>query len=136
MMSQTAPQKRYGLFSLAIFLLLLGGAFFFVGFGSFVIRTLGALACIASVYLVRISNVRDRPYSVIGSGQIAGLTRRPGRLTWSIGVLSVLLAGASFLYLYNDARHGYHEVLPVYVFAGTALACALVWSYLVSTFFQ
>jgi len=135
-MSQTAPQKRYGLFSLAIFLLLLGGAFFFLGFGNFVIRSLGLLACIASVSLIRISDVRDRPFSVLGSGQVAGSRRGPGRLTWSIGVLSLLLAGASFLYLYNDALHGYHELLPVYVFAGTALACTLVWSYLVSRFFQ
>ena len=135
-MSQTAPQKRYGLFSLAILLLLLGGAFFFVGSGAFVFRFLGALACIASIYLIRISNVRDRPFSVVGSVQISGSTPRPGRLTWSIGVLSVLLAGASFLYLYNDALHGYHELLPVYVFAGTAFACALVCSYLVSRFFQ
>ena len=136
MMSQTAPQKRYGLFSLAILLLLLGGASFFIGSRTFVIRSLGALACIASVYLVRISNVRDRPFSVVGSSQVAGSTRRPGRLTWSIGVVSLLLAGASFLYLYNDALHGYHEALPVYVFAGTALACALVWSYLVSRLLQ
>jgi hypothetical protein len=81
------------------------------------------------------SNVRNRPFSVVG-GQIAGSTRLPGRLTWSIGVLSLILAGAAFLYLYNDALHGYHELLPVYVFAGTALACTLVWSYLVSRFFQ
>jgi hypothetical protein len=134
-MSQGAPQKRYGLFSLAILLLLLGGASLFLGSRTFVIRSLGALACIASVYLIRMSNVRARPFSVV-SGQIAGSTRLPGRLTWSIGAVSLLLAGASFLYLYNDALHGYQEVLPVYVFAGTALACALVWSYLVSRFFQ
>lgn len=135
-MFQAAPQKRYGLFSLAIFLLLLGGAFIFWGIGNFVIRSLGLLACVASASLVRISNVRDRPFSGLGGGQVAGSTARPGRLTWFIGVLSVLLTGASFLYLYNDALHGYHELLPVYVFAGTAFACTLVWSYLVSRFFQ
>ena len=51
---------------------------------------------------------------------------------WTVGVALLLLAGASFFYLYQDALHGYQEALPVYVFAGVGLACALVWSYLVS----
>jgi hypothetical protein len=51
---------------------------------------------------------------------------------WIIGAALLLLTGVSFFYLYQDALHGYHEALPVYVFAGVGLACALVWSYLVS----
>ncbi|MFZ1974392.1 MAG: hypothetical protein WAU89_16225 [Candidatus Acidiferrales bacterium] len=38
----------------------------------------------------------------------------------------------SYLYLYHDAIHGYHEALPVYVFAGVGLACTIVWAYLVA----
>jgi len=54
------------------------------------------------------------------------------RVMWFVGIALLLLTGVSFLYLYNDALHGYHEALPVYLFAAVGLACALVWSYLVS----
>ncbi len=61
-----------------------------------------------------------------------GAARPPGRLLWVVSIALLVLAVAAFLYLYEDALHGYHDVLPVYVFAGVGVACAVVWSYLVA----
>jgi hypothetical protein len=123
--SQTTPRKRYGLYSLAILFLVLGGACFIAGYRSFAIRSLGLVALMVSAYFVRISKFHASPVPVIRE-------KGPGRLAWTIGIALVPAAGMSYLYLYNDAIHGYHEALPVYVFAGVALACAIVWAYLVA----
>ena len=127
-----SPPKKYSLFVLAILLLLLGGAALFLGARNFAIRAAGVVACIVSVYLVRISHVHAGPAVSTEADQGADIKgkKRPGRLIWMVGAAFLLLAGGSFLYLYQDAVHGYHEVLPIYIFAGVGLACALVWSYL------
>lgn len=125
--SEKTPRKSYSLFALAILLLMSGGVALFIGSGHLAIRSFGLVACIASVYLVRISNIHARP-----ALPDSRATELPGRLIWIIGVASLVLLGASFLYLYSDALHGYHEILPVYVFAGAGIACAIVWSYLAS----
>jgi len=134
MRDQEATRKRYGLFALAIVLLLLGGAALFLGAHNLAIRAVGIVGCVISVYLVRISNVHTRPTApVVPYQRTCTETKKgPGRLMWILGVVLLLLAGASFLYLYQDALHGYQEALPVYVFAGVGLACAIVWSYLIS----
>lgn len=134
MTTQEATRKRYSLFVLAIVLLLLGGAALFLGAHNFAIRTVGVVGCIVSVYLVRISNVHTRSTATPVPDQRTGTEAKkgPGRLMWMAGVVLLLLAVASFFYLYQDALHGYQEALPVYVFAGVGLACALVWSYLIS----
>jgi hypothetical protein len=126
-MSQTAPQKRYGLYSLAILFLVLACVGIIAGYRSFAIRSLGLVALMISGYFVRISKLHASPLEAYSKGG-----KGPGRLAWAIGVALVPAAGMSYLYLYNDAIHGYHEALPVYVFAGVALACATVWAYLVA----
>ena len=134
MTAQKATPKRYSLFVLAIALLLLAGAAMYLGSHDFTIRTVGLVACAVSIYLVRISNVHTRPIAITAPDQRAGTEggKGPGRRLWMVSVVLLLMAGASYSSLYQDARHGGHEVLPVYVFAGVALACALVWSYLIT----
>jgi len=56
-MAQTGRQKRYGVFALAVLLLLIGGAGLYLGRHNFAIRALGIGALLVSVRLVRISNV-------------------------------------------------------------------------------
>ena len=133
-MSKTAPQKRYGLYSLAILFLVLSFVGLIAGNRSFAIRSLGLVALIVSAYFVRISKVHGPPALAIRTDLEADSKgeKGPGRLAWAIGIALVPAAGTSYLYLYNDAIHGYHEALPVYVFAGVALACATVWAYLVA----
>ncbi len=125
-MSQKIPRKRYGLFVLAILMLLSGGVAFAMGSNSFTVRTLGALACMASVYLVRISNVHTRSVSVLTSDSKA--TKRPGLLMWSIGAVLLGAAVVSYLYVYT-----HREIPALYAFAGVAAVCILFWSYLIST---
>jgi hypothetical protein len=57
------------------------------------------------------------------------------RATCSTLMAAVFLLAAwgfSFLYLYRDAVHGYQQILPVYLFAGFGLGCAVLWPYLIS----
>lgn len=132
MISQKAPQKRQGLFVLAILLLLSGGAAVFVGFHNSTIRSLGVVAIMASMYLVRISRVHDRSVLPIASGQEVDFnaTESPGRLAWAAGIGLLLLLGVSYLLMYIDALHGGHTAWPVYLFAAVGLACACAWGYI------
>jgi hypothetical protein len=134
MTAQQTTRKRYSLFVLAILLLLLSGVALFLGAHNFAIRAVGLVGCIVSVYLIRMSKVHAGPTTAIAADQHADAKakNRPGRPIWIVGVALLLLAGGSLLYLYQDALHGYHEALPVYLFAGVGLTCTVVWSYLIS----
>ena len=130
----TTNYRSYGVFSLAILLLILGGAAIYLGSHDFSIRSLGLVACLASAHLIRTWRVRGRKSSalVIDRSMGPGAETGPARSVWIIGAALVPVAVLSYLYLYQDAQNGYHEVLPVYVFAGVAIICAGVWSYLAS----
>lgn len=109
-------------------MLLLGGVALYFGSHNPAIRSLAVVAILTSVYLVRMSR-RSDPFA--GGGQRdSRATGRPGRWLWIVSLALLLLAAASLINLYNDALHGGHEVWPVGMFAGVALACAVVWSYL------
>ena len=120
--------KTYGLRIASFLLLLLGGAALYLGHHNPAIGSLAGIAIVASVYLGRISR-RSDPFA--GGGlRDSRATVRPGRWLWIVSLALLLLAAASLINLYSDALHGGHEVWPVDVFAGIALACAIVWSYL------
>jgi hypothetical protein len=135
--SQKAARKRYGLFVLAILLLLLGGVGIYVGSYNYPIRALGVMAIIASAYLVQISHVHDRSGLPEANGRRTDLrtTRGPGPLLWMVSLALVPLLGAAFFLLHIDAVNGGHEAWPADVFAGVGLACAIVWGYLVAKIF-
>ncbi|MFZ0521969.1 MAG: hypothetical protein WAL95_13160 [Candidatus Acidiferrales bacterium] len=86
----------------------------------------------ASAYFVRISKVYASAAIRTDLEADSKEEKGPGRLAWAIGIALVPAAGMSYLYLYHDAIHGYHEALPVYMFAGVGLACTIVWAYLVA----
>jgi hypothetical protein len=139
MPAMSAPQqdvrrKRYGLYALAILLLLIAGAALFVGMNNFGVRCLGLVAIIASGYLIRISNVRARPSLPMTSGDAkdSKAGKKGTRLMWIIGAALVPVAGASLFYLYQAGLNGSRDTLPAYIFAGVAVICTVVWSYLVS----
>jgi hypothetical protein len=133
-MSPTAPQKKYGLFSVAVLLLLCGGAALFLAPHGYTIRSVGVVAVMVSAYLVRISHVHTRSTLSAAAGPEGTFNtqKRPGRIAWVVGLALLPTLAASFLYLHNDAIHGGHTALPAYVFAGVILACAAVWGYIVS----
>jgi hypothetical protein len=135
--SQNVDRKRYGLFAGAIFLLLLGGVGIYVGPHNYPIRVLGSAAVLASVYLARISQVRGRSDLPDLSVRPKNLktSKGPGRVLWIISLALVpLLAAAGFL-LHIDVANGGNETWPVDAFAGIALACTIVWSYLAAKIF-
>jgi hypothetical protein len=133
--SENFGRKRYGLFVLAILLLLLGGAGIYLGSDRYPIRALGLVSVMASVYLVRMSRVRDGsrlPQQANGWRTNPKATNGPGRLLWVASLALVPLLGAAFILLQIDAAHGGHEAWPADVFAGVALVCAIVWGFLVA----
>jgi hypothetical protein len=133
-MSAKVPRKRNGLYSLAIVLLVLAGVAGIMGLHNPMIRSLGGAGVLASLYLLRRSRASWLPPSYVPIDQNDKSDAGMGleRIMRIVGIALIPLLGVSFFYLHQDALHGYHEVLPVYVFAGVGLACALVWSYLVS----
>jgi hypothetical protein len=54
---------------------------------------------------------------------------------WGTAIGLLVALGASGLALYADAAEGYHDVLPVYAFAGIGLCCAFFWAYFMSKIF-
>lgn len=131
-MSQNFTRKRYGLFILAILLLLLGGVGIYLGAHNYPIRALGLAAIMASAYLVRISHVHDRPDLLKSNGRGKDLktTKGPGRRLWIVSLALVPLLVAALFLMYIDAVNGGNETWPVDVFAGVAVVCTIVWSYL------
>ena len=127
-------KRKLGLFGLAIVLLLLGGVALVMGSNDVAIRSLAMLAIIISVYCVRQSNIFIRPASAntIIQQTRSKLPTRPGRSTWIASIILLPLLGLSFVWLYSDAAHGYHQIWPVYFFTGKAIICTLYLSYLVA----
>lgn len=135
--SQNAVRKSYGLLILAALLLVFAGACMYFGSHNYPIRVLGSAAILASVYLARISQVRGRSDLPDLSTRSKNLktSKGPGRVLWIISLALVpLLAAAGFL-LHIDVANGGNETWPVDVFAGIALACTIVWSYLAAKIF-
>jgi len=125
-MSGAIPRKRHILRALAILLALFGAAIFVLESHNFLIRSLGLLAILASVQLVRMSRAQTPSF---GRLDLAG-NNGPGRVMWAVAIGLLVLAAVSLWFLYTDALHGARTVWPVYLFAGVGLACAGVWSYI------
>ena len=124
---QEVPRKRYGLYILAWLLIPCAGVAMWMGAHNFRIRSLGILACVVGVRLVQMSNVHARPNS--GAPKAA---KRPGPLAWTIGLALAALQVISYFLLVSDARHGGHELFPLYMFTGVALVNALYWGYMMA----
>lgn len=125
-------KRRCGLFALAIALFLAASAAIFVGFNSPLALAFGGLMIVASVRLVKASNVHSgtrHPDVRLDNTDPDG-AKRPSILTWTVGAGAAAAVGISFFYLYKDAVDGYHGIVPVYAFAASALVAAVVWSYL------
>lgn len=114
-----------------------GGVAIFVGLGldNWICQSLGLVAAIAGVLLMRLHLVRRKfpgasDVSVDGSHAYSELSRRPGVLAWVCAVGSTLACLASFGAMYVDAGYGGHWVWPVYAVAATGIACACAWGYI------
>jgi hypothetical protein len=127
--SQKVARRRYGLLALAVLLLLLGGVGVYFGSHNFPIRALGLAAIMVSTYFVRISRVRNRSVFPEASGRTMELTTEgPGTWLLYVSLALVPMLGAAFFLMHIDFANGGHEAWPVYLFAGVAFACAIVWS--------
>jgi len=117
-----------------VILLLVGGALLYTGGSRFEVRTLGFLACLLGVYMIRKSTLRDSSrYS--GAEKLSssdGPSQRPSKKMWMVGVGLIALVGVSFFFLYEDAIGGYKDVVPVYFFTAAILVTAAFWAYLIA----
>ena len=128
-MPETVQKKRYVLFSLAIVLFALAAVAFLVGSSYSSVRPFAGIACIAAVYLVRMSNVHrsqslaNVPVAGVGFTEEMRFRRR----LWVISIALVPLLGVALFLMYVDAANGGNESWPVYVLFGVVLVCAAVW---------
>ncbi len=132
-MSQTTPKKNYALFSLAIILLLVAGVCLYLGTHNFQIRSLGIAAILASTSCVRISRMHNRSNLPDADGREQYLKKPsgPGRPLWIVSSALAPLLVAAFLLMSSDAvTDGGNATWPVDMFAGVAVVCTIVWSYL------
>jgi hypothetical protein len=129
---QNAPRNQRGLRVVSVILLVLGGIAIFMGSQNFVIRSVGLAFVMASVYLIQASKVRNRSGLPVAGGEIdnPNVSGGPGLLLWIASVSLVPILVCAWYLLHLDAANGGQEVWPVYVFAGVALICAVVWSLL------
>jgi hypothetical protein len=120
-MSQQTPGKRYVLRALAILLFAFSCATFVLARNSFAIESLGLIALLGGLQLVRAA----RPASGFTPSKwtVPGTPKRPGRLAWILLAASLAAAGISYHFMYTDALGGYHETWPLYLFlvAGAAV---------------
>jgi hypothetical protein len=110
----------------------------YLGTNNYPIRVLGLVSIMASVYLVRISRVRNGSSLPETRGPVKNykIETGPGRLLWIVSLALVPLLGASGFLLHIDAVNGGHEAWPADIFAGVVLACAIVWGYLAAKVFS
>jgi len=90
------------------------------------------MAVMISAYLVRASRVHNRPVSVVASGQGADFTAAMGQDVYfgSSRYLWCRLWQVRGTLLHLDAVNGGQTAWPVYLFAGVAVVCAVVWGLL------
>ena len=131
MKSQEKQQQRYGRLILAIVLVLLGGVALWFGSQSFAIYFVGLVAIMASVYLVRSSQIRARSrLSATGRPELQfKKASGPKRWAWGVGAGLFVALAVSYLWMYNDAIHGGKSGLRAYVFGGIALVAAPFFGY-------
>jgi hypothetical protein len=133
-MPGTAQRKRYVLFSLAIVLFATAAVALLLGSGYPSIRPFAGIACIAGVYLVRISN-GQRSQSLLNV-PVAGVgfteQKRLRRRLWIISIALMPLLGVALFLVYIDAANGGNETWPAYVLFGVVLACVAVWGGLIA----
>jgi uncharacterized membrane protein len=129
-------ERRYGLFILAILLLVSGIAAFLTGFHNYIVRSIGVLAIVASVYFVRASNFHSSQTPPVANEIMEDLsaTNGLGPVAWIIGVVLLLMLIFSFLLVQSDALHGGHTAWPADLFGAVALTCAVTWGYILSKF--
>jgi hypothetical protein len=132
-MSAETHRKRYIVFAVAVALIVVAVVALYLGTNSFVIRSVGIVAGLVSVRLIRISNIHSRS----SSADIDKYGKRFGESKWQrrpIWMLSGIVLLACFCFaifaLYKDAIGGYKEIWPVYLFTGTVVVCMVFWSYL------
>jgi len=92
----------------------------------------GSVALLFSAGFVR----RARTNAVAGLATQDDQLPRPSRRLWIAAGVLALMAGLSFYFLYEDARHGYQQAWPVYLFAAIALASAGVVGAVVARILQ
>lgn len=135
-MARGVPKKRYGLFILAVVLLLSGIVINVIYFNDRPIRSLSLLMLIVGALLVKASNVRGLLGLRSTSTQSLNpeILKRRGRLGWALGVASTASSVIFYFFLRQDELAGGHQVWPAYAFAASGLIGALIWGYVVSKF--
>jgi hypothetical protein len=124
--------NQRGLFVLGLVTLLSGGVVAASRFDNFKYWSLGFLACVVGLWLMRIS----KSQGLSGGRQIyqesanPAKLERPRVLVWMLGGASVFALVLSFFLLRLDAQEGGHWTWPLYAVLISTLASAVTWGYI------
>lgn len=135
--NENGPEKSYGLFALAIILILSGVVVNVLYFKDFSIRSISLLMVVVGAFLVRASNVRGLLGARLTNNQNLNprVRKPPGPLAWALCVGSAVGVVISYHFMVEYLHAGGTVVWPVYAFAVCALIGTLSWSYVISKFF-
>lgn len=125
---------RYWLFGIGATLLVVGGVLLYVGGSRFEIRALGLVSCMLGVFILGKSGLAAAPRRHAADEQLPsdGSVQWPSLRMWLVGVGLIALVAIAYALLYQDAVRGYKDIVPVYLFAGSILAAAAFWGYLIA----
>lgn len=134
---QTPRKKRYVVFALGLIVVLFGAVT--IAWNdksySFGLLCVGLAALMTGSWLVRVSNVHAQPSPRLRLA-VAGVSNRPGRVTWALTGASLVACGVTYYILHLDVLHGGKEGWPVWAFFFAVTALVLSAGYVVATLKQ
>lgn len=131
-------QRFYALRASAAALIVFAVMAFLLRANKFWVESLGFLAILVSIWLVRRSNeyVRRARGQVSAKWSPAERARQIGVLLWTLAGASLVVCGVFYVVMYLDALHGGKEGWPAYAFAGSAVALAITTGAIAAKLFR
>lgn len=131
--AQVNSRGRYGIYVLAVILLLASVTLWFFANNSYLIQSLGGVMLLSSAMLLNKYRGSKRPNSN-GTNSANTNSRhayRPGVFVWTVGILLLITLCIIWYITTLDARHGGKEIWPLFAFTGIGIICALYWGALI-----
>ncbi|MDE2465405.1 MAG: hypothetical protein KGO02_17085 [Alphaproteobacteria bacterium] len=131
-------QRFYALRASAAALIVFAVVAFLLRPNEFWVESLGFLAILVSVWLVRRSNeyVRRARGQVSVKWSPTERAKQIGPLSWALTGASLVACGIFYVVMYLDALHGGKEGWPAYAFGGAAVALALTTGTIAAKLFR
>lgn len=125
-MNSSRTGKNCGRLFTAVFLLTLGAVGLYLGLHNHLFRSLGLLAIMMAMYVIKPRSRQSDPPAGAGADLSLRKVKRPAPLLWGASLALVPILGIALLLVHNDAANGGHEVWPLDVLFGVILVCCVM----------